>query len=115
MIRRPPISTRTATLLPYTTLFRSNFASNEDALDTLTKAIEASGHRAGEEVFISLDIAANELGDADGYNLALDDRRLSGEEMAARIIEWTRAYPILSIEDPAGQDDWTTKIGRAHV
>src|SRR3546814_15184429 len=35
-----------------------NFASNEDALDTLTKAIEASGHRAGEEVFISLDLAA---------------------------------------------------------
>lgn len=85
-----------------------NFASNEDALDTLTKAIEASGHRAGEEVFISLDIAANELGDADGYNLALDDGRLSGEEMAARIVEWAGRYPILSIEDPAGQDDWTT-------
>lgn len=85
-----------------------NFASNEDALDTLTKAIEASGHRAGEDVFISLDIAANELGDADGYNLALDDRRLSGKDMAARIIEWTKRYPILSVEDPAGQDDWTT-------
>lgn len=85
-----------------------NFASNEDALDTLTKAIEASGHRAGDEVFISLDIAANELGDASGYNLALDDRRLPAEEMAARIIEWTNAYPILSVEDPAGQDDWTT-------
>lgn len=85
-----------------------NFASNEDALDTLTRAIEASGHRAGDEVFISLDIAANELGDADGYNLALDDRRLSGAEMGARIIEWTKAYPILSVEDPAGQDDWTT-------
>lgn len=85
-----------------------NFASNEDALDTLTKAIEASGHRAGEDVFISLDIAANELGDADGYDLALDDGRLSGEEMAARIVEWAGRYPILSIEDPAGQDDWTT-------
>ncbi|SEH20408.1 enolase [Sphingopyxis sp. YR583] len=85
-----------------------NFASNEDALDTLTKAIEASGHRAGEEVFISLDIAANELGDADGYDLALDHGRLSGEEMAARIVEWAKRYPILSIEDPAGQDDWTT-------
>jgi enolase len=85
-----------------------NFASNEDALDTLTKAIEASGHRAGEEVFISLDIAANELGDAGGYDLALDDGRLSGEEMAARIVEWAKRYPILSIEDPAGQDDWTT-------
>ena len=85
-----------------------NFASNEDALDTLTKAIEMSGHRAGEDVFISLDIAANELGDADGYDLALDDRKLSGEEMAARIVEWAERYPILSIEDPAGQDDWTT-------
>lgn len=85
-----------------------NFASNEDALDTLTKAIEASGHRAGEDVFISLDIAANELGDASGYTLALDDRRLSGEEMGARIVEWVGRYPILSVEDPAGQDDWAT-------
>ncbi|WP_033075467.1 phosphopyruvate hydratase [Sphingopyxis sp. MWB1] len=85
-----------------------NFSSNEDALDTLTKAIEASGHRAGEDVFISLDIAANEFGDASGYALALDDRRLSGAEMAARIIDWAGRYPILSIEDPAGQDDWTT-------
>ena len=85
-----------------------NFASNEDALDTLTKAIEASGHRAGEDVFISLDIAANELGDAAGYSLALDDGRLTSEAMAARIIEWAGRYPILSIEDPAGQDDWET-------
>ncbi|MEW4467544.1 phosphopyruvate hydratase [Parasphingorhabdus sp. JC815] len=85
-----------------------NFTSNEDALDTLTRAIEASGHRGGEDVFISLDVAANELGDASGYNLALDDRRLSGEEMGARIIEWTKTYPILSVEDPAGQDDWET-------
>lgn len=84
-----------------------NFASNEDALDTLTKAIEASGHRAGEDVFISLDIAANELGDASGYSLALDDGRLTSEAMAARIVEWAGRYPILSIEDPAGQDDWT--------
>ncbi|WP_067111184.1 phosphopyruvate hydratase [Sphingopyxis granuli] len=84
-----------------------NFDSNEDALDTLTRAIEASGHRAGEEVFISLDIAANELGDASGYSLALDDGRLTSEQMAARIVEWAKRYPILSIEDPAGQDDWT--------
>src|SRR3546814_5218024 len=59
-----------------------NFESNEDALDTLTRAIEASGHRAGDEVFISLDIAANELGDVSGYRLALDDGRLTSEAMA---------------------------------
>ncbi|WP_199554413.1 phosphopyruvate hydratase [Sandaracinobacteroides hominis] len=82
-----------------------NFASNEDALETLTRAIEASGHR---DVYISLDIAANELGDESGYKLALDGRRLTGAEMAGRMIEWTKRFPILSIEDPAGQDDWKT-------
>lgn len=85
-----------------------NFQSNEDALDMMTQAIEASGHRAGEDVFISLDIAANELGDRDGYRFALDDRRLSGAEMVEKMIAWARRYPILSIEDPAGQDDWET-------
>lgn len=85
-----------------------NFDSNEDALDTLARAIDLSGHRAGEDVWISVDIAANELGDANGYALALDGRKLSGEQMAARIIEWTRRYPILSVEDPAGEDDWLT-------
>ena len=85
-----------------------NFVSNEDALDTLTQAIEAAGHRPGEDVHISLDIAANELGDASGYTLALDGERLSAPAMADRIIGWARRYPILSIEDPAGQDDFAT-------
>lgn len=85
-----------------------NFSSNEQALDTLTKAIEQAGHRPGEDVFISLDIAANELGDATGYRLALDDRRLDGAAMAEEVIGWTRRYPILSIEDPASQDDFAT-------
>jgi enolase len=84
------------------------FVSNEDALDTLTKAIEASGHRPAEDVWISLDIAANELGDASGYTLALDGKRLSGPDMAERINGWAGRYPILSIEDPAGQDDFAT-------
>ncbi|WP_174835937.1 phosphopyruvate hydratase [Sphingomonas sp. CL5.1] len=85
-----------------------NFSSNEQALDTLTKAIERAGHRPGEDVFISLDIAANELGDATGYRLALDDRKLDGAAMAEEAIGWTKRYPILSIEDPASQDDFAT-------
>ncbi|WBX85851.1 phosphopyruvate hydratase [Sphingosinicella microcystinivorans] len=85
-----------------------NFDSNEDALDTLTKAIEQAGFRPGEDVFISLDIAANELGDANGYRLALDNNRLSGAEMADLVVGWAKRYPILSIEDPAGQDDFAT-------
>ncbi|GGE03717.1 enolase [Polymorphobacter glacialis] len=85
-----------------------DFVSNEDALDVLTQAIETSGHRPAEDVWISLDVAANELGDASGYELALDELRLSGAEMAERVIGWANRYPILSIEDPAGQDDFAT-------
>ena len=85
-----------------------NFASNEQALDVLTRAIEAAGYRPGEDVFISLDIAANELGDGTNYRLALDDRAMDGAAMAETVIGWTRAYPIVSIEDPASQDDLTT-------
>ncbi|WEK44830.1 MAG: phosphopyruvate hydratase [Candidatus Sphingomonas colombiensis] len=92
-----------------------NFSSNEQALDTLTKAIERAGHRPGEDVFISLDIAANELGDGDTYRLALDDRRMDGAAMAEEVIGWTRRYPILSIEDPASQDDFATMATVMHA
>ena len=81
------------------------FTSNEDALDTLVQAIERSGHRPGEDVFISLDVAANEL-HADGrYRLGLDGVDFSSAQMVERVADWVRRYPILSIEDPVSQDD----------
>lgn len=85
-----------------------NFASNEQALDVLTRSIETAGYRPGEDVFISLDIAANELGDGTTYRLALDDRAVDGAAMAETVIGWTRRYPIISVEDPAAQDDLAT-------
>ena len=83
-----------------------NFQSNEDALDTLTKAIELAGYRPGGDVFISLDMAANEFSVDGGYKMALDDSMLSGAQMVELMKAWAGRYPILSIEDPAGQDDW---------
>ncbi len=81
------------------------FASNEDALETLTRAIERAGRRPGEDVFISLDVAANEL-HADGrYRLGLEDRDLSSAEMVEQVAAWVGRYPILSVEDPVSQDD----------
>jgi enolase len=81
------------------------FESNEDALDALVRAIEMAGHRPGEDVFISLDVAANEL-HADGrYRLGLDGADFSSAQMVERVTDWVRRYPILSIEDPVSQDD----------
>jgi enolase len=82
------------------------FGSNEEALGALVQAIEMSGHRPGEDVFISLDVAANELDAGDGrYRLGLDDADYDSAAMVARVADWVRRYPILSIEDPVSQDD----------
>lgn len=85
-----------------------NFDSNEDALDVLTRSIEEAGYRPGEDVFISLDMAANEFCQDGRYRMALDDSWLEGEQMVELMTRWSSTYPILSIEDPAGQDDWDT-------
>jgi len=82
------------------------FDSNEDALAALLRSIEMSGHRPGEDVFISLDVAANELDSGDGrYRMGLDGAEYGREAMVERVADWVRRYPILSIEDPVSQDD----------
>lgn len=82
-----------------------SFDSNEQALETLVAAIEKAGEKPGENVVISLDIAASELGRAGRYRLALDDRTLDSEAMIGMLGGWIDAYPIASVEDPLGEDD----------
>ncbi len=95
------------------------FDSNEDALQVLTRSIEKAGYRPGEEVFISLDVAANELLCDGRYRLGLDGAELSSAEMVETVANWVRRYPILSVEDPVAQDDFdgmtlaTTRFGEA--
>jgi enolase len=81
------------------------FDSNEEALDTLVRAIEAAGLKPGGQVVISLDIAASEFGKEGRYTLALDDRILDTGDMIDLLGRWLDAYPIASIEDPLAEDD----------
>ena len=81
------------------------FASNEEALATLVRAIERAGFRPGEEVAIALDVAASEFGRGGRYQLALEERELGTEEMIALLAGWLARYPIVSIEDPLAEDD----------
>ncbi|MEM1388860.1 MAG: enolase [Pseudomonadota bacterium] len=81
------------------------FDHNEQALETLVRAIELAGERPGDRVVISLDVAASEFG-ADGrYRLALEDRELSRDAMIRLLGRWIDDYPIASIEDPLAEDD----------
>lgn len=81
------------------------FDSNEEALETLVKAIELAGETPGDRVAISLDIAASEFSENGRYRLALEDRELDSEQMIELLGGWLDNYPILSIEDPLAEDD----------
>jgi len=81
------------------------FDNNERALDMLLRAIERAGFRPGEEVAISLDIAASEFGKAGQYRLGLEGRQLDSGGMTDMLLGWLGRYPVVSIEDPLAEDD----------
>jgi enolase len=93
------------------------FDSNEAALDALMRAIERAGFTPGQEMSISLDIAASEFHENGLYRLARDGRTLDSDGMAEMLIGWLDRYPIVSIEDPLGEHDadglrrFTTAVG----
>lgn len=81
------------------------FQSNSEALDMLMRAIERAGFRPGEQVAISLDIAASQFGRAGCYRLGLEKRELDSAAMSEMLLNWLRRYPIVAIEDPLAEDD----------
>lgn len=81
------------------------FSSNEEALDTLVRAIERAGFVPGKEVAIALDIAASEFGANGRYRLALEGRELDSDALVQMLLDWLDRYPIVSIEDPLAEDD----------
>jgi enolase len=81
------------------------FASNEEAIETLMRAIERAGFVPGDEVSISLDIAASEFGAGGRYRLGLEGRSLDSDGMCELILGWLERYAIVSVEDPLAEDD----------
>ena len=81
------------------------FESNEEGLQMLVRAIERAGFTPGEQVAISLDIAASEFGRAGRYYLARDQKALDSDAMIELLLRWIERYPIVSIEDPLAEDD----------
>jgi enolase len=82
-----------------------DFATNEEALEFLVRAIERAGLVPGDQVAIALDVAASELGRGGRYRLGLEGRELDREGMIRLLLGWLERYPIVSIEDPLAEDD----------
>ena len=86
--------------------FAPSLGSNREPLDLLTQAIEAAGHRPGEEVAIALDPAVSGLYRDGAYHLGREGRTVGSRELGALWAEWCDAYPIVSVEDGMAEDDW---------
>ena len=81
------------------------FTSNEEGLEWLLRAIERAGYVPGEEVAISLDIAASEFGRGGRYRFGLEGREFDSDALAEVLLSWIERYPIVSVEDPMAEDD----------
>lgn len=81
--------------------------SNRTALDVLIEGVERAGLRPGHDIGIAIDIAATQFQQADGgYRLAAEDRELTPDELVEELADWCAHYPIVSLEDALGEDDW---------
>jgi len=86
--------------------FAPSLGSNQAALDVIMEAINASGYKAGEEIFIALDPATSEIYKDGKYHLDIEGKVLSGEEMVEFWADWASRYPIISLEDGLAENDW---------
>ena len=84
--------------------FAPNLSRNEEGLRLVREAIEVAGYAPGKEVSIALDVAAQEF--FDGSNYLIDGELISGTNLGRKYSDWLDEYPIVSIEDPFGEDDW---------
>jgi len=86
--------------------FAPNISNLEEALSYISKAIEKSGYKLGEEIFISIDAAASELYKKGFYHLSGENKKLNTDELFKYWEGICKKFPIVSIEDPFEENDW---------
>jgi enolase len=99
--------------------FAPNLRTNEEAIEVVLHAVEQAGYQPGREIMLALDCAANEWVDQGGYRLTKSNPNdvISSAALIDQYQQWSSKYPLVSIEDGLGEDDWagwsalTARIG----
>ncbi len=99
--------------------FAPNLSSNEEAIQVVIEAVEKAGFTPGKDMYIALDAAASEFYNEEKgkYIFESTSEERTSSEMVDFWVDWTRNYPIISIEDGLAEDDWagwklaTEKLG----
>ncbi|GIW44451.1 MAG: enolase [Candidatus Binatia bacterium] len=89
--------------------FAPALASNEEALESILRAIEMAGYQPGKQIALAIDAAATEFYDEREVEYVFhksDGSRRSAAELVELYADWVRRYPIVSIEDGLAEDDW---------
>ena len=87
--------------------FAPKLRDNEEAVELLLEAVVRAGYRTGSQVVLGLDVAASEFHSSGAYAFEKSGGgRMSGADLVALYERWVRDYPIVSIEDALGEDDW---------
>ncbi|MHB9842067.1 phosphopyruvate hydratase [Paraburkholderia terrae] len=82
-------------------------ATNERAVEMLVRAIERAGYRPADDIAIALDVSASSLLKNETYAFAAEGASLSADDMIECLAGWRRRYPIISVEDPLADSDWS--------
>jgi enolase len=98
--------------------FAPDLKSNEEAIETILEAIAKAGYKAGEDIWLGLDVASSEFYENGKYNLKGEGKRLTSEQFTEFLAGWAAKYPIVTIEDGMAEGDWdgwkllTDRLGR---
>ena len=101
--------------------FAPHLSSAEDALESISTAVEKAGYKLGEQIFIALDPAASEFYDSKNKAYIFkksDGSKKNADELIEYYAELCARFPIISIEDGCAEDDWagwkklTAKLGK---
>jgi enolase len=98
--------------------FAPDLKSNEEALQVILRGIEKAGYKPGADVALGIDAASSEFSKNGKYELHSEGASLSPDQLVDKFAAWVAKYPIITIEDGMGENDWagwamlTDKLGK---
>ena len=98
--------------------FAPNLSSNEQAIEVILEAIDKAGYEPGGDILLGLDVASSEFCRDGIYTLRSENKKLDAQDFLEYLSSWVDKYPIITIEDGMGEDDWdgwkklTEKLGK---
>ncbi|MBK1703707.1 phosphopyruvate hydratase [Halochromatium glycolicum] len=86
--------------------FAPDLPSNEAAIEVILEAIEKAGYKAGQDIYLGMDVASSEFYENGQYHLKGEGRTLDAAGLTDLLLNWVGQYPIISIEDGLAEGDW---------